>query len=87
MVAAVITACIAGPTSHAPSVVAAHQQAHAVTISVALRQILAASGWRGLFAGLLPRTASLAGSLFVMPFSIETVEPLVERWRGKERKQ
>ena len=42
----------------------------------------------GFFAGLLPRTASLAGSLFVFPFTMETVQPLIERhrhrWRGAD---
>ena len=83
MCAAVLTACVAGPISHAPSVVAAHQQAHAVSIREAVRQLVGgARGWRGLFGGLVPRTASLAGSLFIMPFSVETLQPLMERWRG-----
>lgn len=80
---AALTACIAGPISHAPSVVAAHQAAHAVPLGSALRQLRLAGPGRfgGFFTGLLPRTASLTGSLFVMPFAIERLQPLVEKHR------
>eukprot|EP00965_Chrysotila_dentata_P137809 4559135-Pleurochrysis_carterae.AAC.1 len=49
-------------------------QAHAECLSTACRSILRSSGPRGFLAGLLPRTLSLAGSLFVLPFSIESIE-------------
>lgn len=78
--AAALTASIAGPISQAPSVIAAHQQAHAVSFGVACQQILAKSGPRGFYGGLLLRTTSIAGTMFVFPFSIETVQPLYERW-------
>ena len=81
--AAALTASIAGPISQAPSVIAAHQQAHAVSFGVACQHILAKSGPRGFYGGLLLRTTSLAGSMFVFPFSIETAQPLYERWRRK----
>lgn len=86
LLSAALTACIAGPISHVPSVVAAHQQAHSVSISTACREI-ARSG-KGLgpwFLGLLPRTCSLTGSLFMMPFAIETLQPIVERNRWRWR--
>ena len=81
--AAALTASIAGPISQAPSVIAAHQQAHAVSFGVAFQHILSKSGPRGFYGGLLLRTTSLAGSMFVFPFSIETAQPLYERWRRK----
>ena len=80
MTSATLTACIAGPISHVPSVVAAYQQAHAISIGDACRAISKSGGARGFWAGLLPRTASLAGSLFVFPFSVEQFQPLLEKW-------
>ena len=82
-------------------------QAHATGLGRACTQIYAAGGVRGFFAGLFPRSVSLAGgdddvcvrvcvlytsvfidlhrfimhththtgSLFVLPFSIETLQP------------
>lgn len=80
MLGAALTACVAGPISHVPSVIASHQQAHAVSLPDACRAIHAAAGARGFWAGLLPRTGSLAGSLFVMPFAVESLQPVLERW-------
>lgn len=87
-----LTACVAGPISHVPSVIAAYQQAHALSISAACKALAATGGVRAFFGGLLPRTVSLAGSLFVMPFTIEALTPHVEkggrihatlaRWKG-----
>jgi hypothetical protein len=86
LLSAALTAMIAGPISHVPSVVAAHQQAHAVSIGTACATLRAAApGFRGFWAGILPRTASLTGSLFVMPFSIELLQPLVEKHRHRWR--
>ena len=88
LMAAALTAAIAGPISHAPSVIAAHQQAHAVGFAEAVAHLCAegGGGLRGFFRGLVPRTASLTGSLFVMPLTIEWLQPLVEknrhRWRA-----
>ena len=82
MASAVLTAAVAGPLSQAPNVIAAHQQAEALSVREVCRAIAAKAGARGFFAGLLPRTASLAGSLFVFPFTIETVQPLLERLRS-----
>ena len=81
MLSAAVTASIAGPLSQAPSVVAAYQQAHQVSLSSACQRIAAAGGAAGFFGGLIPRTLSLAGSLFVMPFTVETLQPMVERMR------
>ena len=81
MAAAVLTASVAGPISQAPNVIAAHQQAHAVSFPEACRRIIARAGYGGFYGGLLTRTASLAGSLFVFPFTIECVQPYCERWR------
>uniref|UniRef100_A0A7S0P2B5 Mitochondrial carrier protein n=1 Tax=Calcidiscus leptoporus TaxID=127549 RepID=A0A7S0P2B5_9EUKA len=74
MLAASLTACVAGPISHVPSVIAAHQQAHAVSLLAACAHIRRTAGARGFCAGLVPRTVSLAGSLFVLPFSIEALQ-------------
>ena len=81
VVSAILTAAVAGPLSQAPNVIAAHQQAGAVSLPQACRAIAAKAGLRGFFGGLLPRTASLSGSLFVFPFTIETVQPIIERLR------
>lgn len=83
MASAALTAVVAGPLSHAPSVVAAHQQAHGVPFLEACNQIRRSAGVKGFFLGLLPRTCSLAGSLFVFPLTVETVQPIVERWRQR----
>lgn len=81
VVAAMLTAAVAGPISHVPAVIASHQQAHAVGLGRACREIRASAGLRGFWGGLLPRTVSLSGSLFIMPFAIETLQPLAERLR------
>jgi hypothetical protein len=80
MLAAALTACVAGPISHVPSVIGAYQQAHAVGIGEACAAIKRQFGYRGFWGGLLPRTGSLAGSLFVFSFGVEHVQPRVERW-------
>ena len=82
MLSAAMTAAVAGPLSQAPSVVAAHQQAHQVSLLTACREISAAGGLRSFFGGLAPRTTSLAGSLFIFPFTVEAAQGLVERWRS-----
>ena len=71
--AALCTAIVAGPVSHVPACIGAHQQAHATDISTSLVQ-LRSPGGAGLWAGLLPRTLSLSGSLFIVPFSLEIVQ-------------
>lgn len=75
-----IAACVAGPLSQPPSVVAAHQQAHQVSIGAACRKIYTRGGYRGFFSGLVPRTASIAGTTFVMTFVVESLQPIVERY-------
>jgi len=77
MLAAALTALVAGPLSHVPATIASHQQAHAMPLQDACRDIYRASGMRGFLSGLVPRTVSLAGSLCVVPFAIETLQPLV----------
>lgn len=54
-------------------------QAHASAFTESCRSIYAIAGRRGFMAGLLPRTISLVGSLFTVPFTIERIQPLVER--------
>lgn len=81
MAAAAVTASVAGPLSHAPNVVAAHQQANLTPLGETVRSIYARAGLRGFVAGLLPRTASLAGTLFVFPFTVERVQAKLEGWR------
>mmetsp|Transcript_31438 Transcript_31438/g.65829 ORF Transcript_31438/g.65829 Transcript_31438/m.65829 type:complete len:128 (-) Transcript_31438:209-592(-) len=79
VLAACLTAMVAGPISHVPSVIAAHQQAHSRSFVESCRAIRASSGRRGFLAGLVPRTISLVGSLFTVPFAIERIQPFVER--------
>jgi hypothetical protein len=82
VVSAVLTAAVAGPISQAPNVIAAHQQAHAMSLGAACREIASRGGVSGFFSGLLPRTVSLSGSLFIFPFTMEVLQPYVERWRA-----
>jgi len=77
MLAAVLCACVAGPLSQVPCTIAAYQQAHALGIAAACRAIHRTG--LGFFAGLTARTASLAGSLFVFPFTMEELQPVAER--------
>ena len=86
LVAAAVTAAIAGPLSHAPSVVASTQQAHNVTIREACSMIWRADGLIGFFRGVRLRTISLTGSMFVIPLTIETLQPLVERYGSYRHK-
>lgn len=73
--AAVFTAAVAGPLSHVPACVAAHQQAHALGLSASVRAIYASRGVWGFWSGLGARSASLAGSLFIVPFVLERLQP------------
>jgi hypothetical protein len=73
--AALLSAAVAGPISHVPSVIASHQQAHNVGVVEACRCIRLSGGF---FRGVVPRTCTLAGSLFVIPLTIETVQPMLE---------
>lgn len=75
---ALCSAAVAGPVSHAPSVIASHQQARSVTVSAACREIAATGGLNSFYRGLVPRTLTLAGSLFVIPFTIRELQPLIE---------
>ena len=67
----VAAASVAGPASHAPSVVAAYQQATDVTPSRAVADIYAAGGLRAFFRGLPARTVSLAGTFTVVPLALD----------------
>ena len=62
-----LTSLVATPISHPPSVIAAYQQGHSVSLMVALREITAHNGWRGLWRGVMVRTFSLAGTFTVVP--------------------
>lgn len=58
--------------------VAAYQQAHATDLRSALLAIhQARGGFRGFYHGLMPRTLSLSGSLFIVPFTIELLQPVL----------
>ncbi len=81
--AATMTAAVAGPISHVPSVIASYQQAHAVGLRTACGEIWRAGGIRRFWGGLLPRSISLSGSLFIMPFAIETLQPLAEELKSR----
>ena len=67
----VAAASVAGPASHAPSVVAAYQQATDATPSRAVAEIYAAGGLRAFFRGLPARTMSLAGTFTVVPLALD----------------
>jgi len=67
----VAAASVAGPASHAPSVVAAYQQATDVTPRQAIAKIYAAGGLREFFRGLPARTLSLAGTFTVVPLALD----------------
>ena len=67
----VAAAAVAGPASHAPSVVAAYQQATDATPTRAMAHIYAAGGLRAFFRGLPARTLSLAGTFTVVPLALD----------------
>jgi hypothetical protein len=62
---------VAGPASHAPSVVAAYQQATDASPRQAMAHIFAAGGLRAFFRGLPARTVSLAGTFTVVPLALD----------------
>ena len=70
----VATSVLVTPLSQAPSVIAAYQQGHAVTISAAVEEIRLRYGWKGFFRGLTARTFSLAGTFTVVPLALEKLE-------------
>ena len=57
--------------SHAPSVVAAYQQATEATPSRAVAEIYKAGDLRAFFRGLPARTLSLAGTFTVVPLALD----------------
>jgi hypothetical protein len=67
----VAAASVAGPASHAPSVVAAYQQATDASPRQAMAHIFAAGGLRAFFRGLPARTVSLAGTFTVVPLALD----------------
>ena len=67
----VAAAAVAGPASHAPSVVAAYQQATEATPRQAVADIYASGGLRAFFRGLPARTLSLAGTFTVVPLALD----------------
>lgn len=72
----VATAAIAGPISHVPSVLAAYQQGHGVSLAQAYKELLAFGGKKELWRGLTARTVSLAGTFTVVPFVISQLTKL-----------
>eukprot|EP01065_Artemidia_motanka_P040580 TRINITY_DN5108_c1_g1_i4.p1 TRINITY_DN5108_c1_g1~~TRINITY_DN5108_c1_g1_i4.p1 ORF type:complete len:264 (+),score=66.39 TRINITY_DN5108_c1_g1_i4:47-838(+) len=74
LLAAYTTSVLTSPISHAPSVVAAYQQNHGSSLGDAVREIHAASGVRGFFAGVVARTLALGGTLFVIPGVIRLLD-------------
>lgn len=71
----IMTSSFATPISHAPSVIAAYQQAHSVSLRVAISQIYNLEGMLGFTRGILPRTISLAGTFTVVPIVLELLSP------------
>ena len=67
----VAAAAVAGPASHAPSVVAAYQQATDASPRRAVADLYAAGGLRAFFRGLPARTLSLAGTFTVVPLALD----------------
>ena len=65
---AAVSACIAGPTSQPFAVLAAHQQAHDLPIAKSFK-IIYNNG--GFFRGLLSRTASITGTLLIIPMALD----------------
>lgn len=64
---------VASPASHAPSVVAAYQQATGAPLLRAVADLHAAGGWRTFFRGLAARTVSLAGTFTVVPVALDAL--------------
>ncbi len=52
-------------------------QGHSLGLAAAVRQLLAAGGWRALWRGLGARTLSLAGTMTVVPVVIGGLSGLV----------
>ena len=52
-------------------------QGHSLGLAAAVRQLLAAGGWRALWRGLGARTLSLAGTMTVVPVVIGGLGGLV----------
>jgi hypothetical protein len=52
-------------------------QGHSLGLAAAVRQLLAAAGWRALWRGLGARTLSLAGTMTVVPVVIGGLGGLV----------
>ena len=67
----VAAASVAGPASHAPSVVAAYQQATEASPRRAMADIYSSGGLRAFFRGLPARTVSLAGTFTVVPLALD----------------
>jgi hypothetical protein len=52
-------------------------QGHSLGLAAAVRQLLAAGGWRALWRGLGARTLSLAGTMTVVPVVIGGLSGMV----------
>jgi len=73
MLAAVGTSCIGSPISHVPSVLVAYQQGHNLSLKESIKRIRARSGLAGFVVGMVPRTVSIASTMFVVPWVMTTL--------------
>lgn len=64
---------VASPVSHAPSVVAAYQQATGASLRGAVATLYAAGGAPTFFRGLAPRAVSFAGTFTVIPLVLDAL--------------
>jgi len=64
------TSIVTTPLSHVPSVVAAYQQGHGVSLQKACFDMYSQGGWRAFWRGLVARTVSIAGTMTVVPLVI-----------------
>lgn len=72
-----LTAALACPISHVPSVLAAYQQSRQISVGHAFSELWAQGGVRELLRGFGARTISLAGTLTVVPLAIRTFDRLL----------
>eukprot|EP00427_Karlodinium_veneficum_P038723 CAMPEP_0169300402 /NCGR_PEP_ID=MMETSP1016-20121227/67609_1 /TAXON_ID=342587 /ORGANISM="Karlodinium micrum, Strain CCMP2283" /LENGTH=290 /DNA_ID=CAMNT_0009392767 /DNA_START=52 /DNA_END=925 /DNA_ORIENTATION=- len=68
-----LTAALTCPFSHVPSVIAAYQQGHGVSLRRACSDIYGQGGLRAFWRGLFARTCSIAGTMIVVPIVIDAL--------------
>lgn len=61
------TSALTCPFSHVPSVIAAYQQGHGVSLSCACKHLYKEGGMQSFWRGFLTRTASIGGTMVIAP--------------------